>query len=180
MNKLKHFISRFLILFILLGLLISYNSCAPDQKDKDLTSIQTFLEKHDGTTWTVIEKEIRIFVRLHDDFDMDLELWVSELELAELMAHKECFYYSQEKLTEDEEVEDEDDLENFGNKLVFNDLDDKTYTFSMDGDRLKLEFEATNNINKTVYFSKTKEDVHKLDICPDKESRDKFDWRVLK
>ena len=174
MNKLKHFVSRFCILFIGIGMLISYNSCAPDQKDKDLTSIQTFLEQHDGTTWTVIEKEMRIFVKLHDDFDMDLELWVSNLELAELMAHKECFYYSQEKLTEDEE-----DLENFGNKLVFNDLDDKTYTFSMDGDRLKLEFESTNNINKTVYFSKTKEDVHKLDICPDKESRDKFDWRVL-
>ena len=179
MNKLKHFVSWFCILFIGIGMLVSYNSCAPDQKDKDLTSIQTFLEKHDGTTWTVIEKEMRIFVRLHDDFDMDLELWVSELELAELMAHKECFYYSQEKLTEDEE-EDEDDLENFGNKLVFTDLDDKTYTFSMDGDRLKLEFEATNNINKTVYFSKTKEDPKALLDYLKNESRDKFDWRVLK
>ena len=176
MNKLKHFISRFFILFICIGLVISYNSCASDQKDKDLISIQTFLEKHDGTQWTVIEKDMRIFVRLNDDKDKDLELWVSEMGLAELLAHKECFYYSQEKLN----TEEEEDLENFGSELVFTDLDNKTWTFSMDGKRLKLEFKTLNNVSEAVYFSKTTENVDSLDICPDEKSKAPFDWRLLK
>jgi len=103
-------------------------------------------------------------------------MWVSEMGLAELMAHKECFYYSQELLNKEEE----EDLENFGSKLVFTDLDNETWTFSMDGERLKLEFKTLNNVSEAVYFSKTTENVGKLDICPDEKSKDAFDWRVLK
>jgi len=180
MNKLKNVVSRFFILFICIGLVISYNSCASDQKDKDLISIQTFLEKHDGTIWTVIEKDMRIFLRLNDDKDKDLEMWVSDMGLAELMAHKECFYYSKEKLNTEEEEEEEEDLENFGNKLVFTDLDNETWTFSMDGKRLKLEFKSLNNVREPVYFSKAIENVGKLDICPDENSKAAFDWRLLK
>ena len=54
-------------------------------------SIQTFLEKHDGTIWMVIEKDMRIYLRLNDDTDKDLEMWVSEMGLAELMAHNQKF-----------------------------------------------------------------------------------------
>ena len=176
MNKLKNVVSRFFIPFAIIGLVISFISCAPDQKDKDLISIQTFLEQHDGTTWTAIEKDMRMFVRLHNDKDKDLELWVSEMKLAKLMAHKECFYHSQEKLN----IIEEEDFENLGNELVFTDLDDKTWIFSMDGERLKLEFENMNNVKEAVYFSKTKENVGQLDICPDKNSQAEFDWRVLK
>ena len=178
MNKLKHLVSRFFILFICIGLVILYNSCASDQKDKDLIAIQTFLEKHDGTIWTVIEKDMRIFVRLNDDKDKDVELWVSEMGLAELMAHKECFYYSKEKLNKEEE--EEEDLEDFGSKLVFTDLDNETWTFSMDGKRLKLESKNLNNVREAVYFSKTIENLGKLDICPDESSKAAFDWRLLK
>ena len=176
MNKLKHLVSRFFILFICIGLVISYNSCASDQKDKDLISIQTFLEKHDGTIWTVIEKDMRIFVRLNDDKDKDLEMWVSEMGLAELMSHKECFYYSKEKLN----TKEEEDLEDFGSQLVFTDLDNETWTFSMDGERLKLESKNLNNVSEAFYFSKTIENLGKLDICPDESSKAAFDWRVLK
>jgi len=178
MNKLKHVVSRFFILLICIGLVISYNSCASDQKDKDLIAIQTFLEKHDGTIWTVIEKDMRIFVRLNDDKDKDLEMWVSDMGFAKLMSHKECFYYSKEKLNKEEE--EEEDLENFGNKLVFTDLDNETWTFSMDGDQLKLEFKTLNNVREPVYFSKTIENLGKLDICPDESSKASFDWRLLK
>ena len=180
MNKLKHLVSRFFILFICIGLVISYNSCASDQKDKDLISIQTFLEKHDGSKWTVTEKDMRIFVRLNDDKDKDLEMWVSEMGLAELMAHKECFYYSKEKLNTEEEEEEEEGLENFGSKLVFTDLDNETWTFSMDGKRLKLESKNLNNVREAVCFSKTIENVGALDRCPEESSKAAFDWRVLK
>jgi len=180
MNKLKNLVSRFFILFIGIGLVISYNSCVSDEKDKDLISIQTFLEKHDGTKWTVIEKDMRIYLRLNDDKDKDLEIWVSEMGFAKLMAHKECFYYSQELLNTEKEEEEEEVLENFGSKLVFTDLDNETLTISMDGERLKLEFETLNNVREAVYFSKTTENVGALDICPDERSKGAFDWRILK
>lgn len=176
MNKLKNLGSRFFILFLCIGFVISYNSCVSDQKDKDLTVAQTFLEKHDGTTWTLIEEDMRIYVRLNNDFDKDMEIWMAELGFEKLMASKECFYYSQELLnTEEVEV-----LENFGSKLEFTHLDDETWTFSMDGERLKLEFETLNKVKKTVYFSRTKENVEDLNICPKGKSKGVFDWKFLK
>ena len=176
MNKLKNLVSRFFILLTCIGLVISYNSCESDQKDKDLIVAQTFLEKYDASKWTVIEEDMRIYVRLNNDMDKDIELWIAELGFEELMAAKECFYYSQELLnTEEVEV-----LENFGGKLEFTHLDNGTWTFSMDGDRLKLEFETLNNVKKTVYFSKTKENVDELSRCPEERNKGVFDWKFLK
>ena len=176
MNKLKNLVSRFFILFTCIGLVIAYNSCESDQKDKDLIVAQTFLEKHDGTKWTVIEEDMRIYVRLNNDLDKDMELWIAELGFEELMAAKECFYYRQENLnTEEVEV-----LENFGSKLEFTHLENETWTFSMDGDRLKLEFETLNKANKTVHFSKTKDNVDDLTICPEERNKGVFDWKFLK
>lgn len=176
MKKLKHFVSRFFILFTFIGLVIAVISCISDQKDKDLLSIQTFLEQHDGTTWTVIEEDMRIFIRLLNDKEKDIELWMSELGLAKLMVQKECFYYSTEML----DIEGIKVLENTGSKLVFTHLDDETWTFSMDGERLKMEFKTSDNATKAVYFSKTKENVDKLDICPDQRTQAAFEWRFLK
>ena len=176
MKELKHFASRFSILFTFIGLLIAYNSCISDQKDKDLLSIQTFLEQHDGSTWTVIEDDMRIYLRLNDDNDKGFELWMSELELAKLMVHKECFYYSKEML----DIEGIKVLENTGSKLEFTHLDDETWTFSMDGERLRMEFKALNNATQAVYFSSTNENVDKLDICPDKRDHAAFEWKFLK
>ena len=174
MNKLKNLVSRFFILFTCIGLVISYNSCESDQKDKDLIVAQTFLEKHDASKWTVIEEDMRVYIRL--SIDKDMELWIAELGFDELMAAKECFYYSQELLnTEEVEV-----LENVGGKLEFTHLDNETWTFSMDGERLKLEFEILNNVKKTIYFSKTKEDLNDLNICSEGRSEGDFDWKFLK
>ena len=71
-------------------------------------------------------------------------------------------------------------LENFGSKLEFTHLDDETWTFSIDGDRLKLEFETLNNVKKVIYFSKTKENFNDLNICPEGRSKGVFDWKFLK
>ncbi len=175
MKKLKHFASRFFILLISIGSLISYNSCISDQKDKDLLSIQTFLERHDGTAWTVIEDDLRVYIRLNNDKDEDLELWISELELAKLMTKKECFYHNHEILNAAEvEV-----LEHSGSKLAFTYLEDESYTFTIDGERLKLEFENSDDVKKTIYFAKSTEDVDDLDICPEKRTPEPFEWRFL-
>jgi len=176
MKKLKNFASRFFILFTCIGLVIAYNSCESDQKDKDLIIAQTFLEKHDGTKWTVIEEDMRIYIRLNNDLDKDIEIWMAELGFENLMASKECFYYSQELLNTEEVAV----TENFGGKLAFTHLENETWTFSMDGDRLKLEFETLNKANKTVHFSKTKDNVDDLTICPEERNKGVFDWKFLK
>ena len=173
MNELKNLVYRFFILFTSIGLLISYNSCVSDQKDKDLISVQTFLERHDGTKWTVIEEEMRIYVRLNNDMDKALELWISELELAKLITYKECFYYNPEMLNAEEVAI----LENSESKLVFTYLGNETWTFSRDGERLKLEFETLNNVRDAVYFSKTTENVDELEICSEERSKGILDWR---
>jgi len=172
MKKLKNLVYRFFILCTGIGLLISYNSCISDQKDKDLILAQTFLERHDGTTWTVIEEDMRTYVRLNDDMDKALELWTSELELAKLMVYEECYNYSHEMLnTEVVEV-----LENSPEKLSFTHLGTETWTFSRDGERLKLVFETSNNARDPIYYSKTTENVNKLPICAEEKSKGNFDW----
>ena len=167
---------RFFILFIYIGMVISYTGCVSDQKDKDLISIQTFLERHDKTEWSVIEKDMRIYIRFNDDMDKALEIWMSELELAKLMGAKECFYYSQETLN----TEDIDVLKNSSATLEFTHLDNETWIFSRDGDRLKLEFKTLNSAREPVYFSESKEDVVELSICTDEKSKAAFDWKFLK
>ena len=176
MKKLKKVVSRFFILFACIGFVISFNSCALDEKDKDLESIQTYLETYDRTTWTVIEQDMRIFLRINIDKDKDFEIWMSELELAKLIADKECFYYSEETLDTEEVVI----LENSESKLRFKYRENETWTFSMDGEQLKLELVTSDNIKKAVYFSKTKENVDALDICSKERSQGAFDWKFLK
>lgn len=176
MKKLKTFLFRICILFTSIGMVISYNSCVPDKKDKDLISIQTFLERHDGSTWTVIEGEMRIYLKLNDDMDKALEVWRSEMGLANLMAHKECFNYSSETLN-NEKIKV---LEDSNSKLVFTYPDDETWTFIRDGERLKLEFKTMDKVRDPVYFSKTNDNIDKLNICPEESSKGDFDWRFLK
>ena len=101
------------MLMMCIGYMISYNSCVTDSKDKDLISIQSFLERHDGSKWTVIEDENRVYLKFNEEMDKALELWISELELEKLMTRKECFYHMDEMLnTEDVVI-----LENSGSKL---------------------------------------------------------------
>ena len=101
---------------------------------------------------------------------------MSDLEFEKLMTRKECYYHSHETLN----MKEVKVLEASENRLVFTYLDDETYTFSMDGERLKVEFETSENGKKTVYFSETTEDVDDLDICPDEKSKEAFDWEFLK
>jgi len=176
MNKLKNLMNRFFILSLCIGLVISYSSCALEDKDKNLLVDETYLEKHDGTKWKAIEDDMRIYLRLNDDMDKALELWMSDLEFEKLLTSKECFYYSHEMLnTEEVKV-----LENSESKLAFTYLENETWTFSMDGERLKLEFKTLDHVREAVYFSKTTDNVAELSICPEEKSKGVFDWKFLK
>lgn len=157
-------------------MVISYNSCASDEKDKDLISIQSFFERNDGSQWTVIEGDMRIYLKLNDNEEKALEVWRSEMGLAKLMAHKECFYYSYETFN-NEKVKV---LEDSNSKLEFTYLDTETWTFSRDGQNLKLEFKSSDKSRDPVYFEKTTDNVHDLDICPKESSESDSDWRFLR
>ncbi|MCA0931747.1 hypothetical protein LCM02_04735 [Lutimonas saemankumensis] len=175
MNSPNNKVARFFILCISLGLLIIYSRCEPDQKDKEILGVQSFLEKNDGSTWTVIEADMRVYARLNDDVEKEIELWISEMAFGQLMNRKECYYHLQEILyTKEVEV-----LEHSGSTLSFRYLDEN-YTFSKDGKSLKLEFESSDKIKKTIYFSKSDEKVDDLDICPEKTTQVAFDWPFLK
>ena len=138
-------------------------------------SIQSFLERNDGSQWTVIEGDMRIYLKLNDIDEKALEVWRSEMGLAKLMAHKECFYYSHETLN-NEKIKV---LEDSNSKLEFTYLDYETWTFIRDGERLKLEFKTKYDVRAPVYFSKTTDNVHDLDICPKESSESDSDWRFL-
>ena len=85
-------------------------------------SIQSFLENNDGSQWTVIEGDMRIYLKLNDNEEKALEVWRSEMGLAKLMAHKECFYYSYATFN-NEKVKV---LEDSNSKLEFTYLDTET------------------------------------------------------
>lgn len=176
MIRLKNLAYRFFILFAGAGLLISLSNCASDEKDKDFLLDQTFLEKYDNTKWTIIQDEMRIYLRFNNDMEKAIEMWMSELEIAKLIASEECFYYTAE-LMDTEEVEI---LENSELKLEFTYLGNETWTFSMEGERLKLVFKTLNSTRDPVYFNKTSENFNDLKICPDESSRNAFDWKLLK
>ena len=176
MIKLKNIAYRFFILFACAGLLMSNASCESDEKDKDLLLDETFLEKYDNSKWTIIQEEMRIYLRLNDDMKKDIEMWMSELEFAKLMSSDECFYYTAELLnTEDIKI-----IENSETKLEFTHLGKETWTFSMDGERLKLVFKTMDSAQVPIYFSKTSEDFTDLTLCSDDDSKEAFDWKLLK
>ena len=77
MKNLKNLAYRFLILFACAGFVMSYSSCESDEKDKELLFDQTFLEKYDNSKWTIIEDEMRIYLRLNDDMDKAVDIWTS-------------------------------------------------------------------------------------------------------
>ena len=164
------------ILCTSIGMSISFNSCVSDQKDKDLISIQTFLERHDGSQWTAIEEDMRIYLKFNQEWDKALELWSSDLELAQLMVHKECFYYSSEPLNPEEVTF----LEDTNSKMAFTNLEKETYTFSREGERIKLEFRTENKVRTPIYFSKSTEDLTDLNLCPDQNKQSSFNWMFLK
>ena len=170
MKNLKNLAYRILILFACVGFVMSYSSCESDEKDKELLFDQTFLEKYDNSKWTIIEDEMRIYLRLNDDMDKAVEIWTSELEFSKLLVAEECFYYTAGLLnTEEVEI-----LENSETKLEFTYQGNETWTFSMDGDRLKLVYKTMNATREPIYFSKTTQDFGALTLCPEDDSEKGF------
>lgn len=163
------------MLLACVGLIISVNSCAPDGKDKDLPIELSFLETYDYSKWTLIQDEMRIYIRFNKDMDKAIEMWMSELEFEKLFGKDECFYYTAEMLN----VENIKILENSEEKLEFSTKKNTTWTFTEEKQRLKFVVKTPDGIREPIYFSKTTESFNDLEICTDDSEKEAFDWKFL-
>jgi len=160
MRKIKNTVFRYLILFTYVGLLASINNCTSDDSDDKLVN-QTFLEKQDGTKWKVSEDEMFIYMRINNNMNKPIELWVSEIDFEKGMADDDCYYYSDDLL----EIEEMEIIENSVNNLTFTYLGNETYELTIEDNRLKMVFTNMSGIQDVIYMDKTNIDVDSFEIC---------------
>ena len=137
---LKH---RFLYIFILLSLTISFNSCSDDDEP------QTFLEKYDGTKW-FSDDDDDLYIRIIDNTSVIFEQW--------FLGH-DCYYYY--TLGDNDSVEI---IENSKDKLVLRLTYDETVTVTVEGDIMKFIVTEVDGFH-TIFFTKTLMNVDDLQIC---------------
>jgi len=139
---LKH---RFLYLFILLGLTISFNGCSDDDDEP-----QTFLEKYDGTKWVFNGEDI--YIRIVDNTSIILEEWYFDGDCYEY----DTFNYGSLEI-----------IENSKNKLVIQITDDgeiETLSFTVEGDVLTVVVTDDDGF-ETISLLKTTVNVDEFEIC---------------
>jgi hypothetical protein len=160
---------RILIFFAFFGALASMTNCTSD--DKDDIVVQTFLEKNNGTKWVITEDDDLIYMRINDDMTKPIELWISDFDVAKGLADDDCYYYNDDLL----EIEEMEILENSANKLTFTYLGNETWSFTIAGDRLKMEFTNSSGLQDATYLDKTNDDVDSFEICTEEFM---FDFRL--
>lgn len=141
-KNLKH---KFLFLFIVLGLTLSFNACSSDDDGP-----QTFLEKYDGTIWTFSGEDI--YIRIIDNESIILEEWYLD---------NDCYEHD----TLNYEVLEI--IENSTDKLVIKITDDgetETFTFTIEGEVLTVVITEVDGF-ETVTLIKTSVNVDEFEIC---------------
>lgn len=141
-KNLKH---KFLFLFIVLGLTLSFNACSSDDDEP-----QTFLEKYDGTIWTFSGEDI--YIRIIDNESIILEEWYLD---------NDCYEHD----TLNYEVLEI--IENSTDKLVIKITDDgetETFTFTIEGEVLTVVITEVDGF-ETVSLIKTSVNVDEFEIC---------------
>ncbi|MEN8125772.1 MAG: hypothetical protein ABFR32_11655 [Bacteroidota bacterium] len=141
-KNLKH---KFLFLFIVLGLTLSFNACSSDDDEP-----QTFLEKYDGTIWTFSGEDI--YIRIIDNESIILEEWYLD---------NDCYEHD----TLNYEVLEI--IENSTDKLIIKITDDgetETFTFTIEGEVLTVVITEVDGF-ETVSLIKTSVNVDEFEIC---------------
>ena len=67
--------TKIIYFFILIGLMVSFNSCGSEDESTLLT--QTFLEKHEGTKWIGNDERI-IYLKINNNLLNPIDLWITE------------------------------------------------------------------------------------------------------
>ena len=151
---------KFLYLFILLGLTISFNSCSDDEDD-DEPKDQTFLEKYDGTKWVHKIGNTSYYKIINNNLNNLWEFYHNEMD--------GCYRYS----SQFEDGETYEIIENLENKLVYiyryNSTDYITVTLTVLNDRLSqtiLEVEdGVTESDDPWFYDKTSVNIGELDLC---------------
>lgn len=134
--------------FILIGIIVSFNSCCSDDEP---TTVQTFLEKYDGTIW--FSTDVDSYIKLNNSTTKAMETWYDE---------GSCYEYS---LFSFKIIEDLND------RLILSYEDGEiggTLTLSIESDRLKVVDQYTYNGDsgtESYYFDKTNVNVDSFEIC---------------
>ena len=143
----KYIKHRFLYLFVLIGLVLSFSNCTSDD-DGDIQS-KTWLEIYDGTKW---EDGDGLYWRIIDNTNIILESWYHD---------GPCYWHSRSDDNFIIKI-----IENSANKLVIQIIEDNitTMTLSVNGDTLTVLFES-NGKSETMSFKKTTVDVDDFILC---------------
>lgn len=142
-------------LLILLGLIISLNSCNTDDETSN-----TFLKKYDGTSWIVPIGEETIYIRINDDLNTFIEEW-------EYRDSDDCYEYEDHFFEEGTyEI-----IENSENKLIIEynyEGETETLTLTVQGDVLKVvvdySFEGETG-QEIIFLTKSSVNVDDLVVC---------------
>ena len=153
--KTINFKNNFFYLFVLLGLIISLNSCSSDDE-----TTKTFLEKYDGTSWLVPVSEETIYIRINDDLINFIEEW-------EYHESNDCYEYEDDFFDEGTfEV-----VENSENKLIIEynyEGDTETLTLTPQGAALKVIVDYSfdgETWQEIIFLTKSPINVDDLVIC---------------
>ena len=130
--------------FILIGIIVSFNSCCSDDEP---TTVQTFLEKYDGTIW--FSTDVDSYIKLNNSTTKVIEIWDDE---------GSCYEYSLFPVNI---------IENLNDRLIltYEELEfSGTLTLTIEDDYLKI-VDQYDSGNESFYFVKTNVNVDSFEIC---------------
>ena len=155
---LKH---RFLYLFILLGLTLSFNGCSSD--DDDETETQTFLEKYDGTKWVTNTDEGEFIIKFYDDTNNPYDNWFQE----EVGSYCHIYHNTKESWGVEFEIK-----KNLNNEFTIESTSGNyidTLIFKVQGDNINMTYRLLDNgEEKTIYnlnLNKTSINLNDIVVC---------------
>jgi len=145
---------RLLFVMLFLSSFLYSLSCTNDTDD----DFQTFLEKNDGTEWMLSNEELKVYIRVNNKETPNLEQWFYSNE-------NNCFEYNANIfIPGDCQIK-----ENSINQLIIQgDLflsDYECMTFTIEGDKLRVDITLDEWQEETVYFTKSTIFLDNLETC---------------
>lgn len=132
-------------------------SCSDDSSDS-IEDFQTFLEKNDGSEWSLRNDSLKVFIRINNNETNLIEQWY-------YINESKCFDYNPNIFVPGNCTIKENSNECF---MVMGDLflsDYESMTFTNQGALLRVDITLDEWNDETVFFSKSTESVDDLKTC---------------
>lgn len=150
-------------LIFLLGLFLVLPSAGCNSDDDDDGPVaETFLELYDGTKWIHVEDGITVYLRLSDNLQVPIEMWVSEVVFEKGDLANECFYYSKDWVEEGVEI-----TENSRNRFTISYMEMESWSFTVQNEKLIVTYTDAGGQEPPIMFEKTTANLDALEICPE-------------